>query len=232
MTDFYRLLQVHERADTEIIEAAYRRLARRHHPDVSGDPLATHTMQAINRARSVLVDPVKRRRYDRLRRRLSEPDGRRRIGFASKRQRPGRATSVASGARDIVVSVFRTLAPRRPIYVLAAVLLAGGLLAVSVVAGAFVPRVPSPVEDLDRRSGDRSTSIAESRPGPAPTPYVRGANPDAPPWPPLLTAVPVPSEPGVTLDWYRWLRSRENPAERSGALPEPSAPRVDPILRG
>lgn len=231
MTDFYRLLQVHERADPEIIEAAYRRLALRHHPDVSGDPSAGEAMKAINRARSVLVDPVKRRRYDRLRQKLWEPDTRRRKGLGASIPRANRATSAADGERRFVARVRRSLARRQPIYILAAATLAGGLIAVSVAAGAFVPRVPSGADELSGQFAQRAAAVAESRPGPAPTPYVRDSSPDAPPWPPRLTAISVPSEPGVAVDWYRWLRSREHPAERSGAGPGPSVPRVDPILR-
>ncbi len=59
--DFYETLQVDRRADAEVIQAAYRALARRHHPDVGGDP---RRMAAINEAWATLGNPAVRKRYD------------------------------------------------------------------------------------------------------------------------------------------------------------------------
>ena len=67
-TDLYRILQVDPEADTEIIGAAYRKLAQRYHPDVTDDPAAAARMAAINAAWEVLRDPAKRALYDRERR--------------------------------------------------------------------------------------------------------------------------------------------------------------------
>jgi len=64
LTDFYLILQVHTDAEQEIIEAAYKRLARKYHPDINGTPDATVRMQKINEAYDVLSDPEKRRVYD------------------------------------------------------------------------------------------------------------------------------------------------------------------------
>lgn len=60
--DYYRILQVHPEASPEVIQAAYRRLARQRHPDSGGSDAA---MQELNEAYEVLSDPVKRREYDR-----------------------------------------------------------------------------------------------------------------------------------------------------------------------
>ncbi len=60
--DYYRILQVHPEASFEVIQAAYRRLARQRHPDSGGSDAA---MQELNEAYEVLSDPVKRREYDR-----------------------------------------------------------------------------------------------------------------------------------------------------------------------
>jgi hypothetical protein len=70
--DFYAVLQVHPSADQEVIEAAFRQLMKKHHPDVAGtDPrLAAQyheRAKVINQAHSVLRDPIQRRRYDSLR---------------------------------------------------------------------------------------------------------------------------------------------------------------------
>lgn len=60
----YRILQVDQDADPEVIEAAYKRLALKYHPDTSTDPAAGERMQELNQARAILGDPVRRRAYD------------------------------------------------------------------------------------------------------------------------------------------------------------------------
>ena len=61
MRDFYEILQVHRRAEPEVIRAAYRILARKYHPDHGGDP---RRMIALNDAWDVLGDPARRAAYD------------------------------------------------------------------------------------------------------------------------------------------------------------------------
>lgn len=63
--DYYRLLQVRTDADTEIIEAAYKKLAMRYHPDVNKDPSAVVKMKQLNEARDTLTNPARRADYDR-----------------------------------------------------------------------------------------------------------------------------------------------------------------------
>jgi hypothetical protein len=63
--DPYVILQVARHAEPEVIEAAYRRLARKYHPDVDSSPDANARMQKINWAYEILKDPVKRASYDR-----------------------------------------------------------------------------------------------------------------------------------------------------------------------
>jgi len=63
------VLQVHPFADPEVIEAAYRQLMKKYHPDMAGtDPtrIAFHHLRAkaLNEAYGVLRDPVRRRAYD------------------------------------------------------------------------------------------------------------------------------------------------------------------------
>lgn len=69
--DPYKILQVDPDADREVIEAAYRRLARKFHPDVSTEPDAIVRMVQINQAWEMLRDPVKRGSVDRARQRAA-----------------------------------------------------------------------------------------------------------------------------------------------------------------
>ncbi|HLT10794.1 MAG TPA: DnaJ C-terminal domain-containing protein [Micromonosporaceae bacterium] len=62
--DFYEILGVDHRARPEEIQRAYRRLARRYHPDVNPEEGAEERFKEINEAYAVLSDPVQRSRYD------------------------------------------------------------------------------------------------------------------------------------------------------------------------
>jgi curved DNA-binding protein CbpA len=67
--DAYKVLQVDPEAEDEVIQAAYRRLAQKYHPDVIGPgPQSSGRMASINKAYEILRDPVRRRAYDRERR--------------------------------------------------------------------------------------------------------------------------------------------------------------------
>jgi DnaJ-class molecular chaperone len=66
MKNPYELLGVDPGATADMIRAAYRRLAKRHHPDVNpGKPEAAETFKAIASAYALLSDPDKRARFDR-----------------------------------------------------------------------------------------------------------------------------------------------------------------------
>lgn len=65
--DYYEVLGVKRDATDEQIRQAYRKLARKHHPDVNpGDRIAEDKFKEINEANEVLSDPEKRKRYDQL----------------------------------------------------------------------------------------------------------------------------------------------------------------------
>ena len=64
--DYYKTLGVDRNADAKAIKSAYRRLARRHHPDVAKSKDAAERFKEVSEAYEVLSDPDKRRRYDAL----------------------------------------------------------------------------------------------------------------------------------------------------------------------
>ena len=64
--DYYEVLGVSQAADASEIKGAFRRLARRYHPDVSSEADAEDKFKEINEAYEVLSDKDKRARYDRF----------------------------------------------------------------------------------------------------------------------------------------------------------------------
>src|SRR5690348_2948878 len=63
--DYYKTLGVDKKASQEEIKKAYRKLARKYHPDTNKDPGSEERFKEISQAHDILGDPEKRKQYDR-----------------------------------------------------------------------------------------------------------------------------------------------------------------------
>ncbi|MEU6532219.1 J domain-containing protein [Streptomyces sp. NPDC046928] len=99
--DFYQVLGVPRTASQDEIQQAYRKLARKYHPDVNKDPGAEERFKDLNEAYSVLSDPQARARYDRFGedfRKVPE-DWEERVGAGAGGGFRGRRTAGGGGPR-------------------------------------------------------------------------------------------------------------------------------------
>jgi DnaJ-class molecular chaperone len=140
--DYYKILGVSRSASAVEIKKAFRRLARKFHPDVNpGDKSAEARFKEINEAYEVLSDPEKRKKYDTLGPNWQEQFG---FGGGGTRTRAGAGT----GARTTTGGTsfdwadptnfsdfFDTLFGRR-----------GGRTATTTPRGASIPRVGEDIE--------------------------------------------------------------------------------------
>lgn len=62
--DYYKIMGVSQTASEKEIKTAYRKLARKFHPDISKEPRAEEQFKEMGEAYEVLKDPVKRAEYD------------------------------------------------------------------------------------------------------------------------------------------------------------------------
>lgn len=73
MNDYYALLEVPPTATSAEIRRAYRRLARKYHPDLNKQaPDNDQRIKHLNEAYAILSDPIKRAAYDSLRERRAQ----------------------------------------------------------------------------------------------------------------------------------------------------------------
>jgi DnaJ-class molecular chaperone len=126
--DLYSVLGVKRDASEKDIRSAYRKLARKYHPDVNpGDKSAEERFKEINNANEVLSDPEKRKKYDKygenwehadqmeeMQRRQSSGDFFRRSQSAGTRQSGGFDFDAGDDLGDVFGNIFRQRARRQP----------------------------------------------------------------------------------------------------------------------
>lgn len=105
--DYYRILQVHLLAEPEVIESAYKRLAKKYHPDVSSARDAAARMKQINEAYEVLKDPDRRRAFD------AQFNGQHREAAEKEDIRTEQNEESAHPAQDILTQYFSAIQDRR-----------------------------------------------------------------------------------------------------------------------
>lgn len=65
--DLYQILQIDPAAEQEVVQAAFKRLAFKYHPDKNQSPDANQRMQELNEAYAIIADPGERAAYDQQR---------------------------------------------------------------------------------------------------------------------------------------------------------------------
>jgi hypothetical protein len=218
--DLYRVLQVDPRADAEVLEAAYRRLARKYHPDVSSAPDAEARMRELNDAYATLRDPVRRASYDRGRAEAHRPEPRATTATTPRPRAPRAARPRESAPRPRPAPARPEPATRRVLvrlpapweeladwllanrYVLlgaASALLLAVLLA-AVAARLFVPGEPFSAGGRPAAEPTPAVVLVTRVPTAEPTAIGRPAAGRATPasWPPFIyVPVPVQGPPGA-----------------------------------
>lgn len=216
----YLILQVALDADPEVINAAYRSLARKYHPDLNSNASDQDRMKEINWAHNMLTDPVKRRdwdqRYGTGRYKPSNPQATTATSPSSEGPNVGPVSAVQTGTNartDTSRPGPPSLedVPTRPVQSSSPLLWIGlGLIGLLVLvylvprsgggqASAFVTDVPT------------SASIAIPLDSPTLMP-TQGPNPTDQPPP---TAAPVPANPLLNSGCIKWSNVGPQDAGRS-----------------
>jgi curved DNA-binding protein CbpA len=113
--DPYKILQVDPEADPEVIQAAYRRLAQKYHPDLAPGAEAAARMIAINAAWETLREPGRRAAHDRARAAAAAAPAREPDAFGGDRRPEARGRGVpAEGSAPGRTAPYGASATRTP----------------------------------------------------------------------------------------------------------------------
>ena len=222
MTDLYKVLQVDPAADTEVVEAAYRRLARKFHPDVSPHPDADSRIRDLNAAYEVLGDPHRRAAYDTAR---AHPLSRRtRVRVVRPRRGGGAACATPPRAGGWAVAPGGRRRPSRPIL---AATMAG--LASTVAIAAFSAQLFSAAIAEPHAAPTAAVVLvtSQSEPPPVYEPPPRQATPTPAHWPPPMYTTETAASPAVDL--FSKFVGAARQATRRLQGPVPPEPPYNPI---
>ena len=96
--DYYEVLGVPKDADEDALKKAYRKLAKKYHPDANpGDKAAEAKFKEASEAYSVLSDPQKRQQYDQFGHAAFEQGGG--AGYRSEERRVGKECDLSCRSR-------------------------------------------------------------------------------------------------------------------------------------
>ncbi len=105
--DYYKTLGIDKKASQDDIKKAYRKLARKYHPDLNpSNKEANKTFQQINEANEVLSDPDKRKKYDQYGKDWQHAEQFEKARQSSGRTQPGNEYSYSEGFGDSGFSDF------------------------------------------------------------------------------------------------------------------------------
>lgn len=196
--DYYRILQVDPSADYEVVEAAFRRLARKYHPDLNPGEGAGATMRQLNEAYAVLKDPARRAEYDRQRAGQDPDPARRASGVRSataptpaattvRVRRPRRAAPEPPPPTPSP-SMLMQLARNRVVITTALSLLLAAAIFAALASTLFIPSGPADAPE----ASPASIVVVNRQRAPEPTPTMRvRVTATTEPWPPFPLDRPV-----------------------------------------
>ena len=101
--DYYKVMGVSQTATDKEIKLAYRRLARKYHPDISKEKDAEEHFKEVGEAYEVLKDPEKRKVYDQY---MKNPNQQQSRGPSSYQHSPGESFADEQSAYDFFESLF------------------------------------------------------------------------------------------------------------------------------
>ena len=119
--DYYQIMGLSRDANPEDIKRAYRKLARKYHPDVSKEANAEDKFKELGEAYEVLKDPAKRSQYDQYKQYWKEqgqgynPQDRARA-YQGQQQQQQYETGDFGGFEDFINSIFRQRAEQQQAY--------------------------------------------------------------------------------------------------------------------